>query len=88
MSCAWLAWTSLPPARRDDLDGTFEQIQDVLTVAAGRRTDSVARRLDQVARALQWPRYQTSALVLDLHDQIHSFTRASPPSPALPGAGE
>ena len=83
----WLAWTSLPRLGRDDLDGTFEQIQDVLTVAAGRRTDSVARRLDQVARALQRPRYQASALAVDLHDQIHSFTRASTP-PALPGAGE
>ncbi len=40
---------------------------------------------DQGARALQRLRYQTSALALDLHDQIHSFTE--PQRPTLPGAG-
>ncbi|MGH3867630.1 MAG: hypothetical protein ACRDQ4_16135 [Pseudonocardiaceae bacterium] len=34
---------------------------------------------------LQRPKYQTSALALDLYDQIHSFTRGSA-YPALPGA--
>ncbi|MGH4012696.1 MAG: hypothetical protein ACRDSL_01895 [Pseudonocardiaceae bacterium] len=71
---------------RDDLDGTAEGVQEVLTVAAQRRTDSVARRLNQVARALQRPKYQTSALALNLHDQIHSFTHISA-LPVLPGAG-
>ncbi len=82
-----LALLDLAAARlgRDDLDGTAEGVQEVLTVAAQRRTDSVARRLNQVARALQRPKYQTSALAMDLHDQINSFTHASPP-PALPGA--
>lgn len=70
---------------RDDLDGTAIEVQDVLAVATQRRTDSVARRLDQVAAALERPRYQTAALALDLHDQIRNFTRDSP-APALPGA--
>ncbi len=82
-----LARLDLAAARlgHDDLDGAVEQLQCVLTTAAQRRTDSVVRRLNQVSRALQRPRYQTSALALDLHDQIHSFTCDCAP-PALPGA--
>jgi len=82
-----LAQLDLAAARlgRDDLDGAAEQLQSVLAIAAQRRTDSVARRLNQVGRALQRPRYQTCTLALDLHDQIRSFTCASAP-PALPGA--
>lgn len=76
LTAAWLG--------RDDLDGAAEQLQDVLTIAAQRRIESVARRLNQLGRALQRPRYQTSALALDLHDQIRSFNRAVLP-PALPG---
>lgn len=70
---------------RDDLDGTAKQLQDVLATATKRRTDSVVRRLDQLRRALRRPKYQTSALALDLYDHIRSFTR-TPTGPALPGA--
>ncbi len=70
---------------RDDLDGTAAAVQAVLAVAAERRIESVVRRLDQVGSALERPRYQTSALALDLHDQIRTFTRP-PTAPALPGA--
>lgn len=70
---------------RDDLEGMAVQIQDVLTVASRRRTDSVVRRLSQVAIALERPRLQTSALALDLHDQIRSFIY-SPVPPAVSGA--
>jgi hypothetical protein len=82
-----LARLDLAAARlgRDDLEGTAEQLRDVLAIAAQRRTDSVIRRLNQVGRGLQRPRYQICALALDLHDQIHSFTHAPTP-PALPGA--
>ncbi len=82
-----LARLDLASARlgRDDLDGAAEQIQGVLAIAAQRRIESVARRLNQVGRALQRPRYQTSALALDLHDQIRSSSRTLGP-PALPGA--
>lgn len=82
-----LARLDLAAARlgHDDLDGTATEVQNVLAVAAQRRTDSVARRLDQIAAALQRPRYQTSALALDLHDQIRNFARHST-APALPGA--
>jgi hypothetical protein len=85
-----LARLDLAAARlgRDDLDGAAEQLQGVLTTAAQRRTDSIVRRLSQVGRGLQRPRYQTCALALDLHDQIRSFTRvcAPPTPPALHSA--
>jgi hypothetical protein len=71
---------------RNELDGAAEQLQDVLAIAAQRRIESVSRRLEQVGRVLQRPRYQTCALALDLHDQIRSFTCASARR-ALPGAG-
>lgn len=79
-----LAQLDLSAARlgRDDLDGTADGVQDVLAIAAQRRTEPIARRLNQIARALARPRYQTSALALDLHDQIHGFTHSSVP----PGA--
>lgn len=82
-----LARLDLAAARlgRDDLDGAGAQLEDVLAIAARRRIEPVARRLNQVGRALQRPRYQTSALALDLHDQIQRFIRASVPR-ALPGA--
>jgi hypothetical protein len=69
----------------DDLDGAAEQLQDVLTIATKRRTDSVVRRLNQVRRGLQRPIYQACALAVDLDDQIRSFTH-TPTPPALPGA--
>ncbi|MBV8539341.1 MAG: hypothetical protein JO063_06815 [Pseudonocardiales bacterium] len=70
---------------RDDLEGMAVQIQDVLTVASQRRTDSVVRRLSQVAIALERPRLQTSTPALDLHDEIRDFTHHST-APALPGS--
>lgn len=82
-----LARLDLAVARlgRDDLDGTAEQVENVFAVAARRRTDSVTRRLLHIADALERPRFQTSALALDLRDNIRSFTR-TPTPPALPGA--
>lgn len=68
----------------DVAGGTADQIQEVLVIAVQRRTDSVSRRLHQVGRTLQHPRYQASTLALELYDQIHSFTRAS--ASALPEA--
>jgi hypothetical protein len=82
-----LARLDLAAARlgRNDLDGVAEQLQDVLVIASQRRIESVSRRLSQVARALRRPKYQTSALALNLHDQICSFTHASVRA-GLPGA--
>jgi hypothetical protein len=82
-----LARLDLAAARfgRDDLDGAGKELQSVLAIAAQRRIESVSRRLNQVSRVLERPRYQTSALALDLHDQIRSFSCTLPP-PALPGA--
>ncbi len=70
---------------RDDLDGSAEQLQGVLAIAAQRRIESVSRRLNQVGRVLERPRYQTCTLALDLYDQIRSFSR-TPAPPGLPGA--
>jgi hypothetical protein len=70
---------------QDDLDGAAEQLQNVLAISAQRPIEPVSRRLHQVSRALQRPRYQTCALALGLHEQIRSFTRTST-SPGLPGA--
>ncbi|SHG87078.1 hypothetical protein [Streptoalloteichus hindustanus] len=82
-----LARLDLAAARlgRQDLDGAAEQVQEVMVMSGRRRTDSVHRRLRQVANALRRPHYQTSALALDLRDQILSFCGA-PTVPALPGA--
>jgi hypothetical protein len=82
-----LARLDLAAARfgHDDLDGVAEQLQDVLTIASQRRIESVSRRLRQVGRALRRPKYQTSALALNLHDQICGFVDASARA-TLPGA--
>ncbi len=68
---------------RDDLDGAAEQVHDVLAVAADRCTDSIARRLGQVARVVRRPRYRTSAHATDLGDRIHLFIH--PGLPVLAG---
>ncbi|MCP2259038.1 hypothetical protein LX15_002739 [Streptoalloteichus tenebrarius] len=81
-----LARLDLAAARlgRHDLEGAAEQVQEVMVMSGRRRTDSVHRRLRQVANALRRPHYQTSALALDLRDQILTFCGA-PTAPALPG---
>ncbi|GGM60000.1 hypothetical protein GCM10012275_33910 [Longimycelium tulufanense] len=81
-----LARLDLAAARlgRQDLEGAADEVHEVLQVSARRRTDSVHRRLRQVANALRRPHYQTSALAMDLWDEIMSFCGA-PTVPALPG---
>lgn len=66
---------------RENLEGAAEQIPEVLAVAKRRRTDSVVRRLHQVASALQRPRFSAAALALDLRDEIASFCDAVPALP-------
>ena len=70
-----LARLDLAVARlgQQNLEGTAEQVQDVLALATRRRTDSVVRRLRQLASALQRPRFQTATLASDLRDQIVNF---------------
>ncbi|MGH3995756.1 MAG: hypothetical protein ACRDSN_25210, partial [Pseudonocardiaceae bacterium] len=68
---------------RDDLEGAAADIGEVLTVAALRPSETVTRRLRQLANALERPRFQTTALALDLRDQIRTATHP----PALPSNG-
>lgn len=63
---------------RDDLEGTAASIGEVLAIATQRRTDSITRRLQQLARLLERPRYQTTGLALSLRDEIRAF--AAPPT--------
>jgi len=75
-----LARLDLAVARlgQQNLDGAAEEIEEVLSLASRRRTDSVVRRLRQVGGALRRPRFQTSAMAIDLHDQIAAFCDAPP----------
>ncbi len=66
-----------------DLEGTAEQVQEVIEIGSRRRTDSVTRRLRQVAITLERPQYRDTALALDLHDQITTYLRSAT-VPALP----
>jgi len=68
---------------QQNLEGAAEQIPEVLAVAKRRRTDSVVRRLRQLASALERPRFESTALALDLRDEILNFCAASS-TPALP----
>jgi hypothetical protein len=80
-----LARLDLAVARlaQENLEGAAEQIPEVLAVARRRRTDSVVRRLRQLAAALQRPRFSSAALALDLRDEITTFCEI-PQAPALP----
>jgi hypothetical protein len=68
---------------RDDLEAATTNISEVLNVAAQRPSETVTRRLRQLSNALEHPRFQTTALALDLRDQIHTATTR----PALPANG-
>jgi len=84
-----LARLDLAAARlaQGDLDGTAEQVQDVLDVGARRRTESVARRLGEVAIVLERPVYQNTGLALNLHDQITDYLRTATVPALPPGTG-
>lgn len=70
-----LARLDLAVARlgQQNLEGTAEQVQEVLTLANRRRTDSVVRRLRQLAGALGRPRFQSAVVAANLRDQIVHF---------------
>ena len=59
---------------RDNLEGAATNIGNVLTITAQRPSETVTRRLKQVANALERPRFQTAGLALDLRDQIRTTT--------------
>lgn len=58
-----------------DLEGMTEQVRLVLGVAGRRPTDSVARRLRQVAEALGRPRFAGQQVVQSLREEIAAYTR-------------
>jgi hypothetical protein len=64
-----------------DLESAAEQIREVLAAARRRRTESILRRLRQVASDLQRPRFQTATLALNLQEEIRVF-RATPAATA------
>lgn len=66
-----------------DLDGTADHIRTVLDVSVRRPTDSVRRRLRQVASALDQPTYRGTRLAQDLRHEITAFTEQAA-VPALP----
>ncbi|MBG0825786.1 XRE family transcriptional regulator [Planomonospora sp. ID91781] len=74
-----LAMLDLAAARlaRGDLDGTVEVTQEVLSMGARRRTDSVAQRLQQLGTQLARPAHQNAPLALALREEIGVFCRTS-----------
>jgi hypothetical protein len=56
----------------------------VLATSARRRTDSVARRLGQLTRTLDRPRFREVSAAQDLRDEIDVFCSTAP---ALPNSG-
>ncbi|GAA2353654.1 hypothetical protein GCM10009854_34590 [Saccharopolyspora halophila] len=68
---------------RDDLDGAGEQIGEVLTAAAGRRTEEVVRRLRQLVRALHRTRHQSAPEAIELRERIGAFCAARGVSPLV-----
>ncbi|MGH3737744.1 MAG: hypothetical protein ACRDT6_19345 [Micromonosporaceae bacterium] len=70
------------------LEGTAEQVQEVLEVSSRRRTDSVARRLHQVAATLERPQYRDAPLAQDLRDEITAYLRKPTVAALPPGNGQ
>lgn len=68
---------------QDDLDGAGEQIGEVLTAAAGRRTEEVVRRLRQLVRALHRTRHQSAPEAVELRERIGAFCAARGVSPLV-----
>lgn len=65
-----------------DLDSAAEQVELVLEAGGRRRTEAVARRLQQLGAALERPHYQTSALATTMRERICCAPIRIPP--ALP----
>lgn len=82
-----LARLDLATARlQTSMEGTAEQVRAVLDVTTRRPTDSVARRLRQVATTLDQPAYRSSRLATDLRHEINARVDHAA-VPALPAAG-
>jgi len=56
----------------DNLEGAADNLSEVLTITAQRPSETVKRRLGQLANALDRPRFQTTGLALDLRDQLRT----------------
>ena len=56
----------------DNLEGAADNLGEVMTITAQRPSETVKRRLGQLANALERPRFQTTSLALDLRDQLRT----------------
>ncbi len=59
---------------RDNLEGAATNVSNALAITRQRPSETVTRRLGQLANALERPRFQTTSLALDLRDQIRTAT--------------
>lgn len=79
---------------RGDLETAADQIGQVLDQGSGRRTESIARKLQHINAALTGPTYRTTAAAVTLRERIanspvHDHTPpALPEAPAFPGGTE
>ncbi|WP_187437713.1 hypothetical protein [Actinomadura decatromicini] len=62
---------------KGDLEGTAEQLSEMLTLDPGMRLATVTRYLMDLDRRLSKPRFRGSPLALQLRQQIHDFNAAA-----------
>ncbi|MEW2356219.1 hypothetical protein [Spirillospora sp. NPDC029432] len=62
---------------KGDLEGTAEQLAEMMTVDPGMRLTTITRYLVDLDRRLSRPRFQGSALAVQLRQQIHDFNAAA-----------
>lgn len=62
---------------KGDLEGTAEQLTEMLTLDRGMRLATVTRYLVDLNRRLNRPRFQDSPLAAQLRQQIHDFNAAA-----------
>jgi hypothetical protein len=62
---------------KGDLEGTAEQLAEMMTMDPGMRLTTVTRYLVDLDRRLSRPRFQGSALAVQLRQQIHDFNAAA-----------
>ncbi|MCQ0014775.1 hypothetical protein [Actinomadura madurae] len=62
---------------KGDLEGTAEQLAELLTLDPGMRLTTVTRYLADLDRRLSHPRYRDSSLTVQLRQQIRDFNAAA-----------
>ena len=69
--------TGVEHLRKGDLEGTAEQLAELLTLDPGMRLTTVTRCLADLDRRLSHPHYRDSPLASQLRQQIHDFNAAA-----------